>query len=290
MPRRIIDLNDHLNQTVTRGADFPVSLQPVFLEGGKDPIPNRRAVVREDTGQAIAVVSHRYTLVPHSRILDIVEEAIRPLDVGPVPRGIYLDRRGAKLRAIFKFPALSQAIVGEDLICPCLQIRNAYDGTGGIILSMGAFRFVCTNLAVGGGGVFAGGFVSIHAGEIPIEEMAAKLADYLARFDQITLLYRRWSEERMNARALEEVLKRSIQGRFGDFREQMLAFVNRPVFDAYNRLTAFATREMRSPRTAFDLLERVNSAFQDRWPVVDGEVVSAAEESPNRPALVSTEA
>ena len=56
-----VDLNSHLNANVIRGnpADFSVTLQPVFCEGqdGQKPIPKRRAIVREDTGQAIAVVS-----------------------------------------------------------------------------------------------------------------------------------------------------------------------------------------------------------------------------------------
>src|SRR3989344_1618145 len=37
----------------------------------------------------IAVVSNRYTLVPRARILDVVEQAIQPLDVGYVPHGIF---------------------------------------------------------------------------------------------------------------------------------------------------------------------------------------------------------
>ena len=93
------------------------------------------------------------------------------------------------MRAIFKFPALASSVLGRTEICPCLQVRNTYDGSARIAVHIGAFRFVCTNLAVGGGGVFAGGFVSIHAGEIPIERMADQLTAYLTRFDQIVRLY-----------------------------------------------------------------------------------------------------
>lgn len=217
--RRLVDLNSSINATVVRGnpADFPVSLQPVFHDGneGRKPIPKRRAIVREDTGEAIAVVSNRYTLVPHARILDLVEQAIGPLDVGPVPRGIYVDRRGARMRAIFKFPALASPVLGADEICPCLQVRNTYDGSARITVHIGAFRFVCTNLAVGGGGVFAGGFVSIHAGEIPIEKMADQLAQYLTRFEQIVELYRQWSERRPEAGALSSIFELSPQGPAG---------------------------------------------------------------------------
>src|SRR5688572_10308901 len=63
--RRHVDLNAHINETIARGnpADFPVSLTSVFHEGpdGLSVIPDRRAIVRDDTGEAIAVVSDRYT-------------------------------------------------------------------------------------------------------------------------------------------------------------------------------------------------------------------------------------
>ena len=277
--RRHVDLNSHINATVVSGnpADFPVSLQPVFHDGheGRKLIPTRRAIVREDTGEAIAVVSNRYTLVPHTRILDLVEQAIGPLEVGPVPRGIYVDSRGARMRGIFKFPALASPVLGRDEICPCLQVRNTYDGSARIAVHIGAFRFVCTNLAVGGGGVFAGGFVSIHAGEIPIEKMADQLAQYLTRFDQIVGLYRQWSERRPEPGALSSIFEQSLKGRPEGLWDQVLQAAPATVFDAYNVMTDFATHRMRSYRTAFDLLERINAGFQETFPVIDAEVIDA---------------
>lgn len=268
--RRTIDLASHLNADVVRGnpADFPVVLRPLYHGERDDPqaIDSRKAIVREDTGQAIAVVSNRYVLVPHTRILDIVEKAIQPLDVGPVPRGIYVDSQGARMRDIFKFPALSQKVAGDDDICPCLQVRNTYDGTARIALHIGAFRFVCTNLSVGGGGAFAGGFLSIHTGEIPIEKMAEELTSYLSRFASIVELYRAWSGIRPEPEQLEAILRRVLRGRFEELRESMLSRTPVTAFEAYNTLTFHATHKMRSARTAFDMLERVNDAFQRSFP------------------------
>lgn len=274
--RKVVDLNSHLNRTVTRGnpAEFSVSLQPVFCgENGVSPFPSRRAVVREDTGQPIAIVSDRYALVPHARVLDIIDNAIEPLDLGPVPRGIYLERNGARMRALYKFPSLAKPVLGGDDICPCLQIRNTYDSTARISVHIGAFRFVCTNLAVGGGGAFAGGFVSIHAGEIPIEKMADQLTDYLARFDRIVLTYRQWTMTRLERDQLEPLLAQILNGRFDELRDALLGAVPATVFEAYNSLTYHATHSMRSARTAFEMLERVNHGFQKTFPVSDGEVV-----------------
>lgn len=275
--RREVDLNSHINETVMRGnpADFTVSLRPVFHQGdgGVEPIPTRRAIVREDTGEAIAVVSDRYTLVPHTRILDLVHKAIEDIDVGPVPRGIYVDRRGARMQALFKFPALASSILGSDQICPCLQVRNTYDGTARIAVHIGAFRFVCTNLAVGGGGAFAGGFVSVHAGEIPIEKMAVQLADYLTRFGQIVGLYRCWAERRANVESLNSIFERSLKRKPLTLWDEVQKAAPNTVFDAYNVMTDFATHRMRSYRTAFDLLERINAGFQETFPVSEADVI-----------------
>lgn len=273
MARPTVDLSAHINETAHRGhpADFPVSLVPVFHRNGGEPgdIPSRRAVVRTDTGEALAVVSDRYQLVPHQRILEVVEQALVPLDVGPAPRGIYVDRNGARMRAIFKFPALQKPIRGDDTVCPCLRIHNTYDGTSRIGIHIGAFRFVCTNLAVGGGGVFAGGFMSVHTGEIPLEEVAAQLANYLLAFEEIVALYRTWLGQPLDRARLAEVIadlpKKAGKTIAGETERRNASVV----FDAYNVATDYATHRTRSAQTAFGLLRAVNRGFQEAFPAPD---------------------
>jgi Domain of unknown function (DUF932) len=266
--RRTVDLSHPINETVERGnpADFPIVLKPVYY-GNDDnfqAVPERLAVVREDTGRAVAVVSNRYTLVPHQKILDSVEEAITPLDLGPVPRGIYVDRQGARMRAIFKFPGLAQPVFYKDDICPCLKIQNTYDGTSRIAIHIGAFRFVCTNLAVGGEGVFAGGFMSIHSGEIPLDEVSNQVSTYLASFDNIVRLYRTWSEQWLEAGSFGKALDGISKWHATRIMEAFLH--HKPtVYEAYNTATYYATHETRSYRTAFDLLARINRGFQETF-------------------------
>jgi len=267
---RVVDLASHINETVERGhpGDFPIALKPVYYasDGTFAAVPKRLAVVREDTGQAISVVSNRYTLIPHQHILDAVEEAIKPLDLGPIPRGIYVDRQGARMRAIFKFPALVQPVTEGDDICPCLKIQNTYDGTSRITIHIGAFRFVCTNLAVGGGGVFAGGFMSIHEGEIPLDEVAGQVSTYLAGFEKIVVMYRYWATKWLEQGSLAKLL----DGISAWHAKRILeAFASRKptVYEAYNAATYYATHQMRSYRTAFDLLERINRNFQKHFPL-----------------------
>ena len=74
MTRTPINLAAQISGNGSRGgpADFPVSLKPVsYRENGSfNAIPDRLAVVREDTEETMAIVSERYTLIPHPRILN----------------------------------------------------------------------------------------------------------------------------------------------------------------------------------------------------------------------------
>ncbi len=272
--RQPVDLTSHINLTVARGgpADFPVSLKPIYYRqnGSFNGIPRRFCVVRDDTGEPLAVVSDRYSVVPHKRILDATQGALDNLDVGPAPRGVYVDRRGGRMRAVFKFPALSEPVLGDDDICPCFMIQNTYDGTSRIALHIGAFRFVCSNLAVGGGGVFAGGFMAVHVGEIDIDRVTRQLAAYLSEFSAIVALYRSWAQREALAEQLSAML-----GALPARPSKLLraAFEKRSVstvYGAYNAATDYATHRMRSARAAFDLLDKVNRHFQEHFPLIVG--------------------
>lgn len=276
MPRMPVDLSLHINQDVTRGhpADFPVGLVRVFRDrdGVFEELPHRRAVVRPDTGAVLSVVSDRYQLVPHQRILDVVQDATAPLDVGPVPRGIYVDRGGARMRAIFKFPALARPLQANDTICPCLTVENSYDAKSRIAIHIGAFRFVCTNLAVGGGGVFAGGFVSLHAGEIRIEEVASQLASFLSGFEGIISLYRAWQAMPLTEAVLNDALDSFPLRAKAEVERWIAASLAKTVYDAYNAATYVATHEMRSITAGLELLGLANRGFQEatRLRLTDG--------------------
>jgi hypothetical protein len=269
--RRTVDLSAHINQTVERGspADFPVTLAPVLYDAGGtlSTADKRLAVVRQDTGQLLSIVSDRYRLVTHQEILSAVHAATANLDVGPVPRGVYVDRGGARMRAIFKFPALAETVSGTDSICPCVKIANTYDATSRVSIQIGAFRFVCTNLAVGGGGIFAGGFMAIHAGEIELGRVAAQLEDFLTRFETIVAGYRFWTNSIFDWERLGAVLDTlPVRTRFRIANAVRMSRVF-TVYSAYNAATNYATHYMRSATAAFEAIELINRGFQRHFPI-----------------------
>ena len=109
--------------------------------------------------------------------------------------------------------------------------------------------------------------MSVHAGEIPIEEVAAQLASYLTGFEAIVALYHAWTEEVLEDGTLEEVLEPFSPRHRDAIEKEIAGKPARTVYDAYNVATWYATHRMRSHRTAFELLALVNRSFQKVFPV-----------------------
>jgi hypothetical protein len=282
----IIDLNSHINQTKIVGspADFPLTFTEAYyrnpVTGEVAALPNRQIVARADNGHALSVVSDRYALVPHTAVLETIEQAFEGLDVGPVPRGIYMSAGGAKMRALYKFPALERSLKVNaldrryDRLCPLIKVTNSLDGSSKISIEIGAFSFVCTNFAVGGSGVFAGGFLAVHAGVIRIEAAGDQLRNFLTRFDRVLDLLAFWSEVPANVSQHEAAL----EGMPERYRNRLLTLRSSDcsVFDVYNQATDFCTHQLRSANRALHLLAEVNRGFQgiEEW-MPQGEVIEA---------------
>jgi len=280
---RQVDLNEHVNESFVRGgspADFAVERAPVWHRVGDRLVewPERHVVRRADNAQPLAVVSDRYRLVTHTEVLTVVEEAIAGLDCGPVPRGVYVEAGGRQMRALFKFPGLAARLPQRaldagysDEICPMIQVRNAYDGTSRVAFLGGAFRFVCTNFAVGGGGAFAMGFMSVHAGDVVVKAAAGYMRQYLSEFDRVVALYAAWLDRSVPLQADASVVEECVpQQKYSRAIAELSGARARAgevtVFDAYNAATQVITHQTRSATVAMGLLEKVNARWQKEWP------------------------
>lgn len=179
-----------------------------------------------------------------------------------------------------QFPALERSIKVNaldrtyDRLCPVIKVTNSLDGTSKIAIEIGAFSFVCTNFAVGGSGIFAGGFLAVHAGVIRIEAAGDQLRHFLNRFDQILDLFAFWS----GIPASVEAHERAVANLPERYAKRLLAKQTSAssVFDVYNNATDYCTHQLRSARRSLELLGEVNRGFQgvDEW-MPKGEVIEA---------------
>jgi len=170
------------------------------------------------------------------------------------------------MRALFKFPALERSIQvnaldrRSDRLCPVIKVTNSLDGSSKISVEVGAFSFVCTNFAVGGSGVFAGGFMAVHAGVIRIDAVGDQLRRFLEQFDAILNLFGFWSTLSAGRAQHETALARLPER----YRERLLSkwTSDASVFDVYNQATDYCTHQLRSARRSIELLAEVNRGFQ----------------------------
>lgn len=134
----------------------PVKLAPVLDQ------PNRRAVVDELTGQSIATVSNRYTLVNNA---DVIRPIVDRFGVDGLTKLYGYGNGKYTYGEIFTGREFNIEYNGQpDIVKERLIFQNSYDKTKRLVIMLGAFRKVCAN------GMFTGtAFVNIktkHVGDI----------------------------------------------------------------------------------------------------------------------------
>lgn len=233
-----------------------------FTAGSESQEVSYHAVVRRDTDEAIAVVPDGRPLHLHDDVMEAVLTAAAELDLGPMHRGVHLDRAGARMRAIITFPELTEPVLGTDRVCPFLMVENSYDRGGRIIIYTGAMRCATKALAVGGGGVFAQTSLHLGFGEVSSGQMELEVGRAIYAFPAIIRAFRIWAGRSLDVEGLTCILeglppamRSRLWRRIGDQDDCT-------VFDAYSAVICHATRSMPSVQAAFRLLVHVNAGFQ----------------------------
>lgn len=148
--------------------DFPVALQPIFTmnpvrleDGGSgDDIKRKKAVVRQDTGAVLGIVSDQYRLLEHKDVIESFRTALEGVDY---TEKISVARDGAQLFASYRLNSELIEVQKGDLVSLQFIVKNSYDGTNALQILLGAYRLVCTNGMVIGKQFFT--FSQKHIGE-----------------------------------------------------------------------------------------------------------------------------
>ena len=113
--------------------------------------------------------------------------------------------------------------------------------------------------------MFAGGFMSVHVGDIPVEAVSQQLYDYLQGFNEIVETYQRWKDVKVGLDIVKEVFE--SEGVPEKHTKAILSSLQGTpcVYDAYNSATDYATHKMKTFHTAFELLTKINHGFQGRF-------------------------
>lgn len=237
---------------------FPVSLGPVrttFKPTGEKMrksvlIPTQKAVVREDTGDILQVVSNRYQLVPHRTVFEPLAQAVDDLGIKVKETTTAVGLNGGYARVEWRLDEQASIRDGDTLDIKLIA-RNSIDRSSRLAIELGAFRLVCSNGLVVGHG-FRHSWM--HFQSLSVEAAVSAFTELLQNGGpQMVQNWKNWAEVPTTLEFLEEWLKESPR------RRQLVSQAGRrlvlerfekakqpTVWDAYNALTWYATHKLSS--------------------------------------------
>ena len=126
---------------------FPVVERAVYFEnesGAPVATGDYKALIREDSGRLISVMSDTYQIVPNSEVIKPLMEQLANLDSRWIIDPSHSFVSDSRMRLQVTFPDLTFND-GRSDIALSLFLHNSYDGSEGVRMFWGAIRGICSN-------------------------------------------------------------------------------------------------------------------------------------------------
>lgn len=229
--------------------NFPVQLQPILT---KNPIPGlseeiggRKAVVRQDTGNVLGIVSDKYELLEHKDVIESFRAALNGMDY---QEKIQLDRNGGVMFAKYKLNAVQVEVKKGDLVALQFIVKNSYDGTNALQIRLGAYRLVCSNGMVIGKDYFT--YSQKHIGKnIDIKALSDKIAMLSESFQGTLPVMQEMSRREISDISIDAMFSikttKLPQYVVDLAREEYLKENDKTVWGYYNSLTSIISHNLK---------------------------------------------
>lgn len=193
----------------TKEISFPeVVEQPVMWGYDKDlyQANKHKAIVNFDTGKLFSIVSNDYRLIRHEEAIEQIENAIYEVpDLGKFETYTRFYNDGGRMRRTYRFYEKAAEIEPNDYINPELHLFNSYDVTWPFIITLGAFRVICTN-----GLVVAEKFLCLRKRHVlGLDQIDPKeqVSTALKRFGKQTDKWKEWSRRQLSEKTYSRAMK-----------------------------------------------------------------------------------
>jgi hypothetical protein len=178
-------------KTFNHGDDvtFPnVVSEPLYF-GKRTPthFEGWRALVDQEDGEVISIVSEAYRMVRHENIINATEDALQKAGF-QFDRKLTLIKEGAKMVAEYTLPDIEVVVAPNDIIHPTLIIKNSYDLSWVASILGGIYRLVCANGAYVG--TMFEKFKHRHVGQLNAETMMSRVSGVTASFERFETFYK----------------------------------------------------------------------------------------------------
>lgn len=159
-------------------------------------VPNSKALMDQNTGKVLSIVSDKYKIVHYEDTISMVEDVTKEIDgFGQIHLcpAIYAD--GGKFKLTMKFPESQHVISTGDGIVPKIDVFNSYDLGYKLMGRFGAFRLRCTN----GMGVWEQfkRFARRHLLNLFLEDLKLTILEGMSVFGMQVESWKKWAEIEM---------------------------------------------------------------------------------------------
>jgi hypothetical protein len=140
---------EHVQPPTLIPSPFPnVGEMPILWGRDKNTrrADNHKAIVDLDTDKLFSIVSKDYRIIRHEEAITEVEQELsgtKGLGEYEAITDFYND--GGRMRRTYRFKNIGIEIRKGDVINPDLHLFNSYDTKWPFVVSLGAFRVLCTN-------------------------------------------------------------------------------------------------------------------------------------------------
>lgn len=233
----------------TKEYSFPIRTESLFA--GKIQIPDKMAVIREDTNEPLGIVSNHYGLLEHKEVVNSFREILQGQKV---EEKIELQKNGARLFATYTFLDTQIKVAEGDLISMTLVAKNSYDSSSSFQIMLGAFRLVCSNGMIIGKQFFK--YKQRHftdSIQIDIPELKENLTRMISKFNDSLPIMQRMVDKKMPQNIVEilerEVKYKNLPKYLGNAAEESYEKNSDfSVWGYYNALTYSISHEMRKDK------------------------------------------
>ena len=199
-------VNDHYTQNlgILESANFFEAIEaPLFATYGGESVavPNRKAIIRSDTGAVISTVGHKYNVIQNDSMFSSLDQSIieSGIDTTGAYKRVSIASGGAKAILGYSFPAYEEKITNRDVgdvVRLTLLAINSYDASSPFLTDFREERLACKNSMVSPLTVAA--FRGRHTQNLEIEHAVEKIKRSIDVFCTKADLYKRWANENIS--------------------------------------------------------------------------------------------
>ena len=270
-------LNENYTQKlgVLASPDFFEPIEAPLIaqyEGAEIVVPNKKAIVRADTGALVSVVGKDYQVVKNAEVFAQFDEALAQsgINLEGAYKTVNECRGGASTILGYSFPAYETTITDRevgDTVRLSIRARNSYDGFNMFETNFFEERLVCANSMVSSDCVSY--FAGKHTKNLVIEHAVEKILESITVFCEHGETYKRWAETKLSDKGAEDIFKKFCikNGYKTEYNEKKVnefmgqwnieaGKLGKNVWALYNTLTFWATHAKVQERAKENKKER----------------------------------